>query len=99
MNSCLGICIILKAWAPSQSASSASGSSSQSGRRTLNPEWQAELEERKRKKLAYEAAIAAEQPKSLTPEQLEEAKRAWESAKELGAKIAAQGLIIFLGCL
>ena len=60
MNSCLGICIILKAWAPSQSASSASGSSSQSGRRTLNPEWQAELEERKRKKLAYEAAIAAE---------------------------------------
>ena len=99
MNSCLGICIILKAWAPSQSASSASGSSSQSGRRTLNPEWQAELEERKRKKLAYEAAIAAEQPKSLTPEQLEEAKRAWESAKALGAKIAAQGLIIFLGCL
>ena len=98
MNSCLGICIILKAWAPSQSASSASGSSSQSGRRTLNPEWQAELEERKRKKLAYEAAIAAETFES-TPEQAEEAKRAWESAKALGAKIAAQGLIIFLGCL
>ena len=98
MNSCLGICIILKAWAPSQSASSASGSSSQSGRRRLNPEWQQDLEDRKKQKLAFEAAVAA-QTFDLTPEQAEDAKRAWESAKELGAKIAAQGLIIFLGCL